>query len=201
MTTRGKLIFSDSFSQPLGKDWRVAKGDWKIVDGAVEVRELKSDNHGAVARRALPATNFVAEYAFKLDGAKSTTFSINCTKGHCSRVLITPNALVVRKDSHDHNKTDKAATLDQQTIQVTPGVWHTLVIEVLGPQILASLDGKTVAYGSQESIGHEKSNIGLTVAGESVSFKDLKVWEAQPNSEWKNNEARLSQGRTPAKAK
>src|SRR5687768_9044901 len=90
MTTRGKLILTDSFAQPLGKDWRVAKGDWKIVDGAVVVRELKSDNHGAVARRALPATNFIAQYSFKLDGAKSTTFSINCTKGHCSRVLITP---------------------------------------------------------------------------------------------------------------
>jgi hypothetical protein len=70
MTTRGKLVFSDSFAQPLGKDWRVAKGDWKIVDGAVEVRELKSDNHGAAARRALPVTHFVAQYSFKLDGAK-----------------------------------------------------------------------------------------------------------------------------------
>jgi hypothetical protein len=116
-------------------------------------------------------------------------------------VLITPTALGVRKDSHDHNKTDKAATLDQQTVQIAPGVWHTLVIEVLGPQIVASLDGETVAYGSQDSIGHEKSNIGLTVAGESVSFKDLKVWEAQPNSQWKTNQARLSQGRAPTTAK
>ncbi|MBI3467423.1 MAG: hypothetical protein HY000_30815 [Planctomycetes bacterium] len=194
MTNRGKLIFSDAFGSPLEKPWNVAKGAWDIVDSAVQVRELKSDHHGAVARRALPVADFVAQYSFKLDGAKSTTFSVNCPQGHCCRVSITPNSLVVRKDSHDHNRADKAVTLGQQRVQIAPGVWHTLVIEIHGPELLATLDGKTVAYGSHESIAVTKSNIGLTVAGESASFKDLRVWEAQPNSQWAANKEKLLKG-------
>lgn len=195
MTTRGKLIFSDAFDQPLVKEWRVAKGAWNIADGAVQVRELKADNHGAAARRALPVANFVAQYSFKLDGAKTTTFSVNCPQGHCCRVLVTAAGLAVRKDSHDHNKTDKAVELDRQAVPIAPGVWHTLLIEVHGPEMLATLDGKTTAHGSHNSIAVVKSNIGLTVAGESVSFKDMQIWEAQPNSDWEAAKAKLLKGR------
>jgi hypothetical protein len=195
LTQRGALIFADDFSQPPAKPWNVAKGQWKAVDGAVEVKELKSDMHGAVARRALPQADFIVQYSFKLDGAKQTTLSINDPKGHCCRALVNAAGLSVQKDSHDKNKLDKAAVLDRQPAAIAPGKWHTLVVEVLGPEIVASVDGQLVAFSAHDSIKVTKNNIGLTVAGESASFKDLRVWEAKPNSTWEATKAGLAKDR------
>ena len=195
MTDRGALIFADDFSKAPAAPWRVAKGEWMTVDGAVQVRELKADMHGAVARRPVPHANFVVQYSFKLDGTKRTTLSINDAKGHCCRVLIDPAGLAVQKDSHDKNKVDKSAVLDRRLEPIAAGKWHTVVVEVLGGEMVASVDGQIVAYGSHASIDVPKKDIGLTVAGESASFKDLQVWEAKPNSSWETTKASLLKDR------
>src|SRR5436190_9328358 len=114
MTERGKLLFSDDFSQAPGKEWKSAKGKWEVVDGALRGAELKSDNHGAATRRALPVKDFVIQYSFKLDGTRQTTLSINDAKGHNCRVAINPAGFTVQKDSHDKNVNDKAAVLERR---------------------------------------------------------------------------------------
>jgi hypothetical protein len=195
MTKRGALVFADNLSQSPVPPWRVAKGEWKAVDGALQVRELKEDMHGAVARRPVPHANFIVQYSFKLDGTKRTTLSINDAKGHCCRVLIDPAGLAVQKDSHDRNKSDKATVLERQPSPIAAGKWHTIVVEVLGPEIVASVDGRIVAFGEHPSIDVLKKDIGLTIAGESASFKDLKVWEARPNSAWETTKATLQKNR------
>lgn len=198
LTERGKLLVSDDFNQPLSKDWRTAKGKWEIVDGAIRGTELKTDMHGAVTRRALAFHNIVIQYSFKLDGAKTTSLSVNDPKGHNCRVAITPAGFSVRKDSHDHNNQDKAVVLETRATSIKAGEWHTIVIEILGKELLASLDGKEVAFGANDSIDVSKSNFGLTVAGESVSFKNLRVWEALPNKNWETTKAKLVRAKTQA---
>ena len=195
LTERGALIFADDLTQPPGQPWRVAKGEWKVVDGALQVKELASDMHGAVARRPLPQANFVVQYSVKLEGTKRTTLSINDAKGHCCRVLLDAAGLAVQKDSHDKGKIDKAAVLDKQAAPIAAGQWHTLVVEVLGSELVASLDGKIVAFGSHDSINVAKKEVGLTVAGQSASFKDLRVWEAKPNPTWEATKAALKKKR------
>lgn len=196
MTERGKMLFADDFSQPLSKDWPAGKGKWEVVDGATRGAELKADMHGAVRRHALPAKDVVIQYSFKLEGARTTTLSINDEKGHCCRVAIDATGISVRKDSHDKNQNDKALVLQKKEVSIKPGTWHTLVVEIQGPEMVASLDGETVALGAHESINVLKKNLGLTVAGESVSFKDLRVWEAQPKQGWDATRAKLVQGST-----
>jgi hypothetical protein len=193
MAERGKLLLSDDLDKPLAKPWTVAKGKWENDGGAVRVSELAADKHGAVARHPLATRNFVAQYSIKLDGAKATSFSVNDAKGHCCRVSISPTSLAVQKDSHDHNKEDKQLRLDVRTAPIALGEWHTVVIEVLGPEIVASLDGDRVALGSHESLDVDKTNFGLTVAGETVSYKNLRVWEATPKQSWESTKAELKQ--------
>src|SRR5262245_15259065 len=53
MTVRGKELFRDSLGQPLAKGWVAAKGDWKVVDGAIQGTERPADQHAAAARHAL----------------------------------------------------------------------------------------------------------------------------------------------------
>ncbi|MFZ9792482.1 MAG: hypothetical protein ACO3GX_08940 [Gemmataceae bacterium] len=38
------------------------------------------------------------------------------------------------------------------------------------------MDGKHKASGSNPAVNKEKANLGFTIAGETASFKGLKVW-------------------------
>lgn len=191
LTERGKLLFSDDLNQPPSKEWRIGKGKWEVVDGALRGTELKADKHGATNRHAMPFRNVVIQFSFKLDGARQTTLSINDAKGHCCRVLINATGFTVQKDSHDHNLKDKAMVLEKRSTPIKPGEWHTIVVEIMGKEMLACLDGEQVAFGEHPSIDGEKANFGFTVAGESVSFKNLRVWEALPNKSWETTRAKL----------
>ena len=181
MTERGKLLLSDNFDKPLGKQWRQGKGKWEVEGGALTGTELKADNHGAVIRHPLPFRNAVIQYSFKLDGARQTTLSINTAKAHLCRVLINAEGFTVRKDDTDKDGPDKAVILEAKKGVIKPGQWHTIVIEIHGKEMLASLDGKEIAFGAHDMLDTEKANLGLTVVGASVSFKDLRVWEANSN--------------------
>ena len=75
------------------------------------------------------------------------------------------------------------------TTPIKSGEWHTVVVEIRGSELLARLDGDKVAFGSDPAIDMEKTNYGLTVAGETVSFKNFRVWEATPNSSWEATKA------------
>lgn len=196
MSEPGKVLFQDDLSQSLNKEWRAAKGKWEVVAGAIKGSELKSDMHGAVTRHSMPFQNVIIQYSFKLEGAKGTSLSINDSKGHTCRVAINSTGFSVRKDSHDKNDKDPAVTLETQSLPIAPGEWHTMSVEILGKEMLACLDGKEVAFGAHEGIDVAKSNFGLTVAGESVSFKNLRVWEALPSKSWEANKARLLEARS-----
>lgn len=192
---RGKTLFADDFATTIDTKWKAAKGKWEIADGALRVRELKEDNHGAAMRCAIPLENAIVEYQFRFDGAKQTTLSLNATKGHLSRALVTPTSLMVKKDSTDKNKTDKAQVLDTRKLNLKQGEWHTLVVELIGKEIVASVDGKEVAFGKHDGIAQTKANFGLTVAGESMHFRKFRVSEAQPNPAWETTRQTLLDAR------
>lgn len=191
LTERGKLLVSDDLKQRLGAGWRIGKGKWEVVAGAMQAAEVPADKHGAVARYALTFDDAIIQYSFKLDGAKGTTLSINTAKAHLCRVLIAPSGVTVRKDDMDKSGPDKAVVLQQLKRPIEPGVWHTLVVEIRGQEMLAAIDDKHLAFGQHEAIAAMKGNFGLTVAGQSVSFKDLRVWEALPNKNWEATRAEL----------
>lgn len=195
-TTPGKLLLSDTLATGLGKEWKSAKGKWEATDGATRGAELKADMHGAVTRRNLDMKDAVISYSFKLDGTKQTTLSLNGAKGHIGRAVVRPTGISVQKDDQD-GKTgdDKPAPLDTVAVDVAPGVWHTLVVELRGPEIVATLDGTHTAFGSHPALDKPKANLGLTVAGESAAFKNLAVWEAAPSKEWEATRAKLQAGR------
>jgi hypothetical protein len=195
MVERAKVVFLDEFNQKPAAPWQAGKGKWEVVDGALRGSELKSDMHGATLRRDVSFKNAVFQYQFKFDVARQTSFSVNGVKGHLCRVVITPTGFTVQKDSTDHGATNKVEVLDRKAVAIKPGVWHSIIIELNGKEMLASLDGEHVAFGSHDALANPKGNIGLTVAGESVSFKDFKMWEAEPKGDWEAMRAKLVAGR------
>ncbi len=192
MTVRGNVLFRDALGQPLPSGWVAAKGKWEVVNGAIQGTEVPSDQHAAAARHPLKFRNAVIQYSFKLDGAKATSLSLNDAKGHVCRVVITPQDVSIRKDDHDKTGPDKAALLQMRKVAIEPGRWHTLLVEIQGPEMLARIDDETVAFGSHEGLDVEKTNFGLIVSGASVSLKNLVIWEAQPNTGWTATRAKLA---------
>ncbi len=191
MTKPGKLLFSDDLGAGLGKQWSAAKGKWEAANGAVLVKELKEDKHGAVARVPLKFHDAVIQFAFKLQGARQTTLSINDAKRHICRALITKDLLTVQKDDFDKDGPDKAAVFDRRPAKLQEGQWYTILVEIKGREMLAKIGEDVVAFGGHEAIDIDKANFGLTVAGESVQFKNLRVWEALSNPDWEKTRAEL----------
>lgn len=169
-----KPAVEEDFSSSVAKSWRVAKGAWKIVDGAWQGAELPADMHGAVARYPLEFTDAVIEFDFRLDGAKGISLSLNDKKGHVGRLSINPAGFQVAKDDHDHAGPDERVVLGKQTVEYKPGTWHHVRVEVAGSQMTAKIDD-VEAGGEHELIAVTKANFGFTVAGQSASFKNLRV--------------------------
>lgn len=172
----GKVLFLDPLKTALDDSWKVAKGKWTLSDGAVQGAELKADMHGAVARHDVAFKDGIIEFSFKLDGARNISLSMNAQKGHICRLSIRPTGFSVAKDAQDKKAGDKGMVLSTCEVAIKPGEWHTVVLELSGEEMIATMDGKHKAAGSHPAVNKEKANIGFTVAGETASFKGLKVW-------------------------
>jgi len=164
---------------------------------ADRVRRTRSaaDMHAAVMRHALPYETVLIQYSFKLDGAKQHTLSINSAKGHLCRLLIRADKIVLQKDDSDKDGPDMAVKFEERAVEIRPGEWHTVLVELCGKEMVARLDGKHVGFGEHAALDVKKANLGLTVAGESVSFRDLRVWEGEPSKDWASAKAKLLEAR------
>lgn len=195
MVTIDKAVLEDSLIKGFGDGWKTAKGKWDNVDGSIKGSEVKADMHGAVSRHDASFNDGVISFNFKLEGAKGISLSLNATKGHICRVAIKSSGFSVVKDSQDKKAGDKAMVLASSDIEIKAGEWHSMVLELHGPNMLATLDGKTTILGTHPAVEKPKANIGFTVSGESASFRDLKVssgslsksWDKTKNALLKNN--------------
>ncbi len=201
MTERGKLLYQDDFDgKKVGDDWKVAKGRWDIADGVLRGAELKEDNHGAAIRRPLEFDDVIIQYAFRLQGNRLTTLSINHAKGHLCRVSLARSGVTVTRDKTSKDPGEKAAVLETYKTPLEEGRWYTLLVEIQGGEMLASLDDRHFAIGEDKAIDGSKANLGLTVAGESAEFDDLKVWEARARPDWSARKKALLEGRAAPSA-
>ncbi len=194
----GKQLLSDDLkTAPDGKEWKAAKGKWEVMDGILSGAEKPEDKHGAVMRHALAFENAVIQYEVKLDGAKMTTLSISDAKEHVCRVLLNPTGFTVQKDDHDHDGPDKAVIFGRQNIPLKTGEWHTVVLEIVGDTMLATVDGAHATFGSDPLLATKKANLGFTVAGQSTSFRNLRVWDAVPKQDWEKTKLTIKPAPVP----
>lgn len=192
MTVRGKQLLADDFSSPtLDSKWKVAKGKWEVVDGALKGVEVAADMHAAAIRTDLKHTNAIYQFDFRFDGGKTAHLSINGGKGHICRVTITPEGFQVRKDGTKESAEDKAVLLDSCKMSFEKGKWYTMLVEVQGKEILARVDDKHFAFGQDAKVESAKTNFGFPAAGDATCFDNVKVWEATANPEWEKTREKL----------
>jgi hypothetical protein len=188
MCKRGALLFSDDFSEgPVAKNWRAVKGQWDIAGGALKGVELKADNHAAAVRHAMNFHDAIFQFSFKLDGARMAAFMLNTKGGHVCRVILNPSGFALNKDGNPA-KQEKAVALATVKTPLNAGQWYTMLVEVQGSQMLARIDDGHVGFGERAGINVDKNDFGMPVAGDSASFRNIRVWEALPNPDFNRDQ-------------
>ncbi len=179
----GAVIYESKLDTAPAAPWKAAKGKWELVEGVMRGAEIPADKHGAVTRLPNKLQDFVIEYEFKFEGAKSTSLSINAVKDHMARIMITPVSVTVQRDDNDHEGPDKSVIFARFPAKLTPGTWHKVRLEMVGDSMLGQVDD-LIAWGSSELFKTAKLAPGFTVGGQSVDFRNLSIREATQNPEW-----------------
>ncbi len=186
----GKVIYENKLDSAPGAPWKSAKGSWDSAGGVMRGSEKPEDKHGAVTRLSNKLGDFVIEYEFKFEGAKSTSLSINAVKDHMARIMITPKSVTVQRDDNDHDGPDKSVVFARFPADFGAGTWHKVRMEMVGDTVLGQVDNLT-AWGSSDLFKQDRMNPGFTVGGQSVDFRNLKISEAKLNPGWESVKATL----------
>jgi len=175
--------------------WKTAKGKWERTADGLRTEEIPEDKHGAVSRLPLTLQDFVFAFEFRLDGARMVSLSVNDAKEHVARVAITPTSLRLQKDDHDHDGPDKRVVFLLTEHKFEPGTWHRVVLEMVGDTLVATIDGKVSAFGSDPLFKASKANPGFTCSGQSATFRNLSLWsaKAEPKATWKEASVKVAE--------
>lgn len=211
----GKLLFEDDFarSEMLPK-WKVGKGFFEVHDGVVTAAENPADKHGAYAyiNPRFPCKDIVAEFSFKFDGAKSCHFMMDDSSykgshaGHIIRATIMPASVqladskfgAMKNEIFEKNKDPKTTPEEKKQLQASIkdkaaffkialdlSRWHQARVEVVGDEMLLSIDGQPVAYLKSEGVDHPTKNmLGFTIGGKAIQLENVKVWDATAAPDW-----------------
>jgi hypothetical protein len=202
LTKPGKVLFSEDFSEnPHERDknnktrrggWQSGKGRWEMKDGVLVGAEKPDEKHGAMLTKpGLAFHDAAVQVSFRLDGARAFTLDANA-KGRIIAVSISSTSLKLTRSLEGG---DRMEVLDTVPLKLEPGTWHTLLLEMQGKEVVASIDGKEAVFGAGERIDVDKTSVQLRVGGESAAFKDLSVREATGSDMWEATRAKLLDAR------
>ena len=62
---------------------------------------------------------------------------------------------------------------------------HQARVEVIGDEMLMSIDGKPAGYLKSEGLNHPTKNmLGFEISGKSIQLDNVKAWEATASPAW-----------------
>jgi hypothetical protein len=218
----GKVLFEDNFARTeMTPRWKIGMGFFTVQDGVVTAAENPADHHGAYAYADphFPYKDAVAEFSFKFNGGKSCSLRLDDTDyqgshaGHIIRAVITPTTVDLDDSKFGSMKTDlyekmrdpNSTAEEKKQVQALMRArmvsfkvefdvtqWHQARVVVVGDEMLASIDGRPVAYLRSEGVDHPTKNaVGFTIAGDSVQLRNVKVWDATPSPGWAAHRAEV----------
>lgn len=216
MTRAGRLLVTEDFTKPITpvkhpgfasgySGWRFnvspKGGHWEVVDGALKGIELAEAKHPATACYGLVFKNVIIQCDLRLhdvplEGRGSRYMQVRATnlRDYVCTTGVSPAGLRTQADD-DNPATGrtKPVPLGAANMPVKLGEWQTVVVEIKGDEMVATLNGRSVA-GAHPRIGHEKHCI-MFVAGVEGSVRRFRVWEALPNPDWPKNKATIAKGK------
>ena len=195
----GKVILESKFDAKPAAPWNAPKGKWEPSNGVLRGSEIPEDKHGGVLRATTKIPDCVIDVEVKFDGARMTTLSVNGEKDHMARISISPTMVTIQRDDSDHDGPDKAVVFHRVAADLKPGEWHKVHMELVGDTMLGKVDN-IVGWGSNELFTHPRANPGVTVAGQSMEFRNFSIHEATKNPKWDELKATIKNEIAPAPA-
>ena len=211
MTTRGKLLVSEDFAQPIapfeGKTNGFASGfsgwcyrpgptkrnTWKVADGVLTGIESAEAHHPATLSYGVDFKDVIIQCEVRLDDVpaegrlyRSLFVKATDARDYVCGVFMGPGGLTAMaySDTRINPATKQRDKEPPARIAATVKLneWHTVLLEIKGDEMVGTLDGQSVTCQNL-LIAADKHSIMLG-AGTVASFRHLRVWEGLPNPEW-----------------
>lgn len=193
MCKKGALLWHETFAGTAWpKDWHKGQGEWKLEDGQLRGAEVPADKHHAYASRKVAEKNVVIQFTFKLDGAGWLGGFFD-GKEHVAALSLGAEAFRIRRMS-GIGPTSKSTEIDSAKLKLNDGAWHTVVWEIHGEEMVATVDDSAMVLARAGGLSMERLHLELnTAGGGSALFKDVKVWKAELDEAWPRKRALLLQ--------
>jgi hypothetical protein len=175
------ILLEEKFDAPLSKDWFWGLGTWTATNGVLRGFESGPRRHGPVKMRKLPLHDAVVECEFRLEGKATFAgiiFNGSQERGHLFHLVMGKDQLRILA----HPKKGETLELLKQPFALKTGTWHRVNMQLKGPALKATVNGKVFAAQSP-AIAEEKLTFGLGgdsggAAGEkagTLEFRNLKI--------------------------
>jgi hypothetical protein len=195
--------------------WRAMNGTWTQVDGGIRGIVKPKVYPAATLHLPLVYQDAIIEVEVRLDNiplddppkGDFNSAGVVLREGdaaHIASVRLGKGGLSAGKDKTKSREvkgtvvTDDEVSFGKQSLSVKPGEWHTLLIEVRGEEMLATVDGGSPVFGSHPVMGLPKGILSFGTP-RSVSYRNLRVFEALPNPAWEANKSGILKQTAPAK--
>ena len=210
----GKVLFEDDFARDAMAPKWAAKGKWTVAGGAAQGEEIPGGS-GATCKAEPRFTyhDIVAEYDFKFDATKLIHLEMkdkDYTKthtGHICCVSIYPGEIRLSdykngtmENGNYERLADKSLSKEERVrlreellakhtrlypFTVEKGRWHRARLEIVGDEMLLSIDGNPVAYLRAPGVDHATRNIfGFASRGKATHLRNVRIREATANPGW-----------------
>jgi hypothetical protein len=179
ISKRGKLIYEEAFTESLSPLWMSKKGNWQVKNGRLIGQEPKG-NDQPVHLSFSPEVqgNFIIEFEMRLKSSDAQAGILinpgeDCTiKAYLGRAILTDRSFATRLS--------KGGVLKKEKIKSSPTMkWFRLTLEVLEENIAIQFNNKEYK-ATNESLKKVKSKAVILLAGKTVEYKNLKIYEAIP---------------------
>ncbi|MCP5559519.1 MAG: hypothetical protein H7A55_17380 [Verrucomicrobiaceae bacterium] len=181
-------------------------GRWEVANGEFRGVETRGANHPGTASFGIQYKDAIIQCEVRLndvpdEGRKYRSLFLKATDAKDYVVSLsvgTGGMFLTPYDAAKINPTTKQRDKGSVSRVLTPiklNEWHTVVMEIHGDEVVATLDGKSTTL-SNPLIGSDKRSIMLG-AGTEASFRHLRIWEALPNPKWAENKATLTAAAKP----
>jgi hypothetical protein len=193
MCKRGELLWEEKFEDgKYSKEWNKYKGNFVVEGDAVKSAEVAADgHHPAMSRKLGGDNNVIIQFSFKVDGAPWMGFALD-DKEHVARLILNPDQFKIVKMS-GIGGTTKGVDVDVRRTKLNDGTWHTVVWEIYGEEMVATIDDQQMVIGKAEGLTPTRSRCELINGGQWAWYREIRVWKAELDEKWPQKRAQILQ--------
>jgi len=188
MAQRGKPLYQDAFLEDdYKKKWRHIFGHWSVADRQLKAVEDPANNHHGEVWATAEMKDVVIQITFRFAGATMMGLGLEHTapsgNDHLFRATARPNEFYMMQGSGWSNTT-KLERVAVKKHEFTPGRWYTMVVEIVGREMLTHIDNRCIAYAEAEGIDTPKNQLSLQIRGDAGYYTNVSIWQAAADKKW-----------------